>query len=141
AGRQCAPPHAGAQSPNEPGSSSGGPTYGHMPPPSSLPLPPSPAAHSLSLISHAPVGIWFVGLMHGTHNSPSPQPSCPSSADCGLPDTSGMHFDRHTPVALPTDDVHAAGLKPPPALMIGSGMHALLPSGQAVRFDASAGKI
>src|SRR4051812_29041811 len=33
-GRQCAPPHAGAQSPNEFGSSSGGPTYGHMPPPS-----------------------------------------------------------------------------------------------------------
>ena len=127
AGRQWAPPHAGAQSPNDVGSSSGGPTYGHMPAPaSSLAAPPSPAAHSFSLISHAPVDIWFVGLMHGTHNSPSPQPSCPSSADCGLPDTSGMHFDKQTPAALPTDDVHAAGAKLPPPLMIGSGMHTLV---------------
>ena len=77
--------------------------------------------------------------MHGTHSSPSPQPSCPSSADCGLSATSGMHFERQTPVALPTDEVHGAGMKPPPASMIGSGMQTLVPSGQAVRFDASAG--
>src|SRR5262249_8808068 len=76
AGRQCAPPHAGAQSPNELGSSSGGPTYGHIPPPSSLPpAPASPALHSLSLISQAPVATLVSGLMQGTHNSPSPQPS------------------------------------------------------------------
>src|SRR5207302_9243109 len=83
--------------------------------------------------------IWEIGLMHGTHNSPSPQPSCPSSADCGLPDTSGMHFDKHTPSALPTDEVQAAGLNPPPALMIGSGRHTLCPSGHAVMALASAG--
>ena len=116
AGRQWAPPHAGAQASNETGSSSGGPTYGHMPPPSSPLVPPSPAAHSFSLISHAPVGACDVGLMHGTHNSPSPQPSWPSSADCGLVETSGMHFDKQTPAALPTDEVHAAGAKPPPPL-------------------------
>lgn len=110
-----------------------------MPPPSSPLVPPSPAAHSFWLISHAPVGACDVGLMHGTHNSPSPQPSWPSSADCGLVETSGMHFDKQTPAALPTDEVHAAGAKPPPASMIGSGMHTLLPSLHAVRFDANAG--
>src|SRR5438309_1675046 len=34
AGRQCAPPHAGAHASSDVGSMSGGPTYGHMPPPS-----------------------------------------------------------------------------------------------------------
>src|SRR5216110_3137489 len=104
-------------------------------------LPPSAPEHSFSLMAQAPVGILEIGLMHGTHNSPSPQPSCPSSADCGLVDTSGMHFDKHTPAALPTDEVQAAGLKPPPAWMIGSGRHTLCPSGHAVMALASAGRI
>ena len=140
AGKQCAPPHAGEQPSKVAGSRSGGPTYGHMPPPSSPPIvPPSPSEHNLSLISHAPVGTCVIGLMHGTHNSPSPQPSCPSTADCGLVDTSGMHFDKQTPSLLLTDDVHGAGVKLPPPRMIGSGMHTLVPSEHAVRFDASAG--
>ena len=112
AGRQCAPPHAGAQSSSDVGS---------------MQRRPDVRAHAAAVVAadgaavaggaellvdlaRARRRLRSSGLMHGTHNSPSPQPSCPSSADCGFLDTSGMHFDKQTPAALPTDEVHAAGV-------------------------------
>src|SRR5260370_37175170 len=96
-------------------------------------LPPSlPPLHKRSVMLQAPVSVWFTGLMQGTHSSPSPQLSCPSSADCGLVATSGMHFDRQTPAALPTDEVQVAGLKPPAPRKIGWGMQPLVPTGDCV---------
>src|SRR5438067_11954378 len=93
AGRQCAPPQTGAQSASDEGSITGGPVYGHMPPPPSplSPISPPPAAQSFWLISHAPVGVPLNGLRHGTHSSPSPPLSCPSTDDGGMLAPSGIN--------------------------------------------------
>src|SRR3954468_170898 len=93
-------------------------------------MPPSSVEQSSWLRLQAPVGVPLSGLTQGTHNSPSPQPSCPSSADCGFLETSGMHWLRHTPAAFPTDEGQLTGRYWPPPLMIGSGMQTLVPSGQ-----------
>src|SRR5688572_1413798 len=85
-------------------------------------VPPSPVEQSSVFSSHAPVETPSSGFLHGMQSSPSPQPSCPRSAACGLLATSGMQVERQTPGALPTDEVQLGGTYWPPPWMIASGM-------------------